>query len=126
MIPRRSPLVRHRTVRLHRGPRKDPVTPELRELVLRRDGECLMAKFNAAHVCRDAMGRPHAAWALSMLSIEHVKSDLAMGKRAPSDAAHCVALCHGANVAVPSKEARAFFREWLVTHPPGALPVREG
>ena len=38
-----------------------------------------------------------------------------MGRRAPSDRTHMVALCHAANVGVPSKEARAFFRGYLAT-----------
>jgi len=74
-----------------------------------------MFQYDPRHVCRDRWGRPHAPWATGMLSIEHVKDASTMGRRAPSDAAHCVALCHGANVAVPSKDARAFFRGYLAT-----------
>ena len=92
---------------------KDPVTPAVRSTVLRRDGECLEYKRNPAHVCRDRWGASHAAWALDLLTLEHVKDQPRMGVRAPSDPAHLVALCFAANVGVPSKEARAFFREYL-------------
>jgi hypothetical protein len=36
-----------------------------------------------------------------------------MGKRAPSDERHLVAMCHSANVGVPSKEVRAAERAYL-------------
>ena len=36
-----------------------------------------------------------------------------MGKRAPSDAWHLVAMCGWANVAVPSKAQREAMREYL-------------
>ncbi len=101
--------------RRYAAKKADPVTPEMRTAVLSRDGECVLAKRDRAHVCRDALGRPHAPWALDMLSLEHVKSELRMGVRAPSDAAHLVALCHFANVAVPSKEVRAWMREYLAS-----------
>lgn len=104
-----------------RRPKRDPVTPELREAVLRRDGSCLMAQFDPRHVCRDRWSVPHAAWAVNMLTIEHVHDGYGMtGRRAASDMAHCVALCWSANVGMPSSEARTFFREYLkrVAGPP--------
>lgn len=116
-LTRRTPLRRTAMPRvapkLRRHPKPDPVTPEVREFVLRRDGACLMAVYEPRHVCRDQWGRTHAPWATALLSLEHVKDELRMGVRAPSDPAHLVALCHGANVAVPCKEARVFFREYL-------------
>lgn len=102
-----------RRVTLRRKPQADPVTPEVRTAVLYRDRECLMYQFDRTHVCRDKWGVPHAPWALAALTVEHVKDEPRMGVRAPSDPLHLVALCHGANVGVPSKEARAFFREHL-------------
>lgn len=109
-----APLIRRRTVTLHRGPRKDPVTPEMRRAVLLRDRECVLWKRDRMHVCRDAWGRPHAPFALDLLSIEHVHDGYGMaGKRAKSDLAHLVALCHAANIAVPSKDMREWMREYL-------------
>jgi hypothetical protein len=93
--------------------RRDPVTPEVRETVLLRDRECVLVKRDPLHVCRDQWGNWHVPWHLDKLSLEHVKDDLRMGVRAPSDPAHLVAMCHAANVAVPSKEVRAWMREYL-------------
>ena len=95
--------------------RADPVTPEVAEFVKLRDGMCVLAKFDAMHRCRDQWGQRHSSFALGRLTLEHVKSELRMGKRAPSDAAHLVTLCGYANVNVPTKSQRAFFREYLRT-----------
>ena len=49
-------------------------------------------------------------------TVEHVKDDLAMGRRAPSDERHLVACCWGHNAfAPPSKEMRHKLRVWLKT-----------
>lgn len=93
----------------------DPVIPEVRAFVMARDRGCVAAKMDPAHVCRDMYGKPHAYTELARLTLEHVKDQLRMGKRAPSDPAHLVALCYGANVGVPSKELRAALRSYLRT-----------
>lgn len=98
-----------------RKPKADPVTPELREAVFRRDGMCVAAKLDPQHVCRDAWGTPHDPRALARLSLEHIKPHLMAGRRGPSTAEWTVALCMGANVGVPSKELRAALREYLRT-----------
>ena len=89
------------------------VTPELRAAVLGRDGACVLWKLNPSHICRDAWGQTHLASAVWLLSLEHVKDQPRMGLRAPSDPAHMVAMCYGANLGVPSKEERAAIREYL-------------
>ena len=99
----------------------DPVTPALREAVLRRDGRCVAAILDRAHICRDAYGTPHDPRSLGKLSLEHVKDQLRMGVRAPSDEAHLVALCYGSNVGVPSKVLRAQLREYLAALPAHVL-----
>ena len=93
--------------------RRDPVTPEMYEAVMRRDGQCVLAKRDRSHECRDEWGYPHASTDLSRLTIEHVKDEPRMGSRASSDLAHMVALCAAANVGVPSKAERAWMREYL-------------
>ena len=60
----------------------DPVTPELRLAVLRRDNGCVAVWLGESG--RDCSGR---------LTLDHVKDQPRMGKRAPSDMAHLVALC---------------------------------
>lgn len=98
---------------LRSRPNADPVTHTVRQEVMRRDGRCLMAVFEPLHVCRDAWGIPHAATATAKLTVEHVKSDLRMGVRAPSDMAHLTLLCWQANTGVPSKAFREFARDYL-------------
>jgi len=93
----------------------DPVTTEVRAFVLARDRGCVAAKLDRQHECRDMWGNPHAPGDLARLTLEHVKDELRMGRRAPSDSAHLVALCYGANVGVPSKEVRTALRAYLRT-----------
>ena len=78
--------------------RKDPVTVAVREAVLRRDGGCVAAVLDRAHVCRDRWGRSHASTALSKMTVDHVKDQPMMGKRAPSDPEHLATLCWEAHV----------------------------
>lgn len=104
---------RFRTPMRRATSKRDPVTTEVRAYVLARDRGCVAAKVEPAHVCRDMFGYPHAPTDLARLTLEHVKDQLAMGRRAPSDPAHLLALCYGTNVGVPSKELRAAFRSYL-------------
>jgi len=62
--------------------RPDAVSPELALAVLRRDGGCVAVTLSEdPSTCG---GR---------LTLDHVKDQPRMGKRAPSDAAHLVSLC---------------------------------
>jgi hypothetical protein len=63
---------------------RDPVTPEIRLAVLARDGSCIAPLVG---------GSAHDCWGRS--TIEHVKDQLRMGRRAPSDLGHLVSLCQG-------------------------------
>jgi hypothetical protein len=92
---------------------RDRVTPALRQAVIDRDKCCVAFRIDPDHLCYDQWGEPHSPFATDYLSLEHVKTDLRMGVRAPSDLRHLVALCHSANVAVPSKAMRVAFREYL-------------
>jgi hypothetical protein len=64
--------------------RADPVTPETAAAVFLRDGSCIAPLLG---------GSAHDCWGRATL--EHVKDELRMGKRAPSDLRHLVALCSG-------------------------------
>jgi hypothetical protein len=75
----------------------DPVTPELRRLIFHRDRQCVAAILDRGHQCRDQWGEPCDPHDERALTIEHVKSEPMMGKRAPSDTRHLVVLCHDAN-----------------------------
>jgi len=85
----------------------------LRRFILVRDRRCVAAIRDPAHVCRDRWGQVHAPDDLDRLTIEHVKDQPRMGKRAPDDPAHMVALCWASNVGVPSKALRQWMREYL-------------
>lgn len=86
---------------------------DLRSIVLVRDGECVEHKRNPRHACHDVWGNLHGPHALERLTVEHVKPELAMGKRAPSEPEHCIALCWQVNSQPPSKEQREWYREYL-------------
>lgn len=109
---KRVPL--RRTVALHSGPQRDPVTHVVHDAVLRRDKECVAAKLGFLHVCRDRWGVPHAPYALPVLTVEHVHEGYGMaGERAKSDVAHLVTLCAGLNLRPPSRDMRTAFRAYL-------------
>jgi hypothetical protein len=74
--------------------RADPVTTDTRWTVLRRDGGCVALTLGAPGTCRNSLGYPQPSNALYGLELDHVKSEPMMGKRAPSDPAHLVTLCH--------------------------------
>lgn len=89
------------------------VSPELRAAVFARDGRCVLAVLDAQHVCRDRWGTPHRSDATRLLTVEHVKTELRLGLRAPSDLRHLVAMCWAGNVGVPSKDQRQAIRVYL-------------
>jgi hypothetical protein len=89
------------------------VTPELRELVLRRDGQCFVARIDAWHICRDQYGVRHSVSDLSKLTLDHVNDTATMGSRAPDDAQHLVAMCAETNIAGPSRAIREAERTYL-------------
>ena len=65
--------------------RRDPVTPALRLAVFERDQGCV-----APRVCGCAGEEDPCS---GRLTLDHVKDQPRMGKRAPSDMAHLVTLC---------------------------------
>jgi hypothetical protein len=89
--------------------RRDPVTPETRETVLRRDGSCVAWQLDPRHVCRDQWGRDHYPDSLWLMTLDHVQEGYGrMGVRAPSDPAHLVTLCWGAHL----------LTHWATSHRP--------
>lgn len=106
-----------------RAPRTkaDPVTGAVRWVVIHRDQTCVLAKLEPGHICRDRWGETHGASDQRRLTLEHVKSELAMGRRAPSDLSHLVALCAHANISVPSKGQRELMRAYLAALYPNGV-----
>ncbi len=92
---------------------RKPFPPGLRDAVFARDQMCTLARLEPGHECRDQWGQPHDARDLERCTLEHVKSELRMGKRAPNDLGHVVALCAAANLRPPTKVQRELFRAYL-------------
>jgi hypothetical protein len=67
---------------IRRKPRRDPVTREVAIAVLQRDQGCVSPRLGGSFM--DCAGRA---------TLDHVRDEPMMGKRAPSDAAHLVTLC---------------------------------
>lgn len=63
--------------------RRDPVSPELYQQILERDQGCIAPIVDLSQL---GTCSPH-------LELEHVKSQLRIGKRAPSRPDHLVTLC---------------------------------
>lgn len=95
--------------------RRDTVTPDLHEAVLRRDRVCFLHRLDANHVCRDRWGTAHRHDDAYRLTVDHVHliAGGVKGKRAPSDLAHLVAMCWAGNVGAPSREVRQAERAYL-------------
>lgn len=114
-MPRRIPLLRRKRPKPWFRDEEDKVTPEVRDAVLRRDGMCFAAMIDEEHECRDRFGMPHRPDNLRLLTLDHVHDAATMGKRAPSDPAHLVALCASANnfgwASAHRREERAYLRE---------------
>lgn len=89
------------------------VPKTLRWAIYIRDGGCLLYKLEPGHVCRDLWNQEHAHNDFDRLTLEHVKDQSMMGKRAPSDEQHMVALCAASNIGVPSRSQREAFRAYL-------------
>jgi len=76
--------------------RRDPVTPDVAEAVFSRDGNaCVAPRLGATEECRDVWGNPIRLGSRSGLTLDHVHEGYGKaGKRAPSDPAHLVTVCH--------------------------------
>jgi hypothetical protein len=81
---------------------KDPVTPELRLLVLGRDlhqwelrGGKLRAVSTTAGCVASFLSPITSGPCWGRLTLDHIKDEQRMGVRAPSDPAHLVSLCQG-------------------------------
>ena len=95
---------------MRRG-REDPVRPEVREYVLRRDEGCVvgilsmrLAIARDVGICRDQYGNHVSVFDLRDRTIAHVR-DRGLGgrmaKRPPSVPRHLAAVCYGHHIADP-------------------------
>ena len=85
----------------------------LREQVMERDRGCVLHHLEPGHVCRTVYGTEHPWDATDLCTLEHVKAELRMGKRAPDDIGFMVTLCGAANNRPPTKVQRALMRDYL-------------
>ena len=67
--------------------RRDPVTPQVYDLVMRRDYGCVAPRLDPDAGPCSGMGGS------LMLELDHVHDEPTAGRRAPSDPAHLVVLC---------------------------------
>lgn len=82
---------------IRRRKRADPVTQEVAIAVFERDGGCIAPRLGGSFM--DCAGRA---------TLDHVRDEPMMGKRAPSDAAHLVTLC----------EYHHLWSGWATSHRP--------
>lgn len=96
-------------VALRRKPKSDPVTPELRDRVMSRDSWESFRRTKSAYPCVAGFLSPGAsAMCFGPLTLDHVKDEPRMGKRAPSDDRHLVTLCRYHHID----------SEWATSHRP--------
>jgi hypothetical protein len=111
---------------LRRHPRKDRVSSELWDRIVLRDAHRIWRQSENILTFPAWMSLTKVICVVGFLgpsgsvscfggqTLEHVKDDLMMGRRAPSDERHLVAACWGHNAyAPPSKEIRHQLRAWL-------------
>ena len=77
---------------------RDPVTPDVYGYVVARDGFwCVAPSLDAEDPCADRWGNllrySDGHWTSDGLTLDHVRDEPMIGKRAPSDARHLVLLC---------------------------------
>ena len=80
---------------------RDKVTPEMHEAVIRRDAGCVAPRLDTVDRCS---GR---------LTLDHVKEQPMMGKRAPSDLEHLATLCWHHHLDGWATAHRPLLREYL-------------
>ena len=94
----------------------------VRVMVFSRDRTCLAFQADKSHGCTDTWHQPHGPADWTKLTLEHVPSVHGPSDVRRNDPEHCVTLCFGANVGIPSKVLRAFCRSYLVA----SYPVCKG
>lgn len=84
--------------------KNDPVTPQVRRAVLTRDQWKCVAPVIDPSESGNCWGR---------LTLDHIKTDPRMSKRATSDPAHLVAICQG-----HMEDGRKAGYQWNTAHRP--------
>jgi len=92
-----------------------------RQLVLIRDAMCFLYRLDRSHVCHDAFGGRHYGTDIHRMTVDHfhLHAGGTLGKKAPDDRYHTVAMCHEGNVGCPSAEVRQAERDYIIASYPG-------
>ena len=112
---------------------RDQVSPEMYRAVIARDGGCVAPLVDpGCSPCRSQWGAVHDRSFLGMLTLDHVREEAMMGKRARSDMRHLVAICYGHHIATTgggsnwATSHRGVLRDYLArTAGSGPNPARE-
>jgi len=97
---------------------RETTAGQVRLFVFRRDRSCLAFQADRKHGCTNKWNAPHQPFDWEKLTLEHVPSVHSPADVRRDDPEHCVTLCWGANVGVPSKALRAFCRDYLLDRYP--------
>lgn len=93
-------------------PRKDPVKPTVAQYVFDRDGGCVAPLVDTGcGPCRSRWGAVHQRTFRGMLTLDHVRNEAMMGKRAPSTPDNLVTLCYGHHIATTGGGS-----QWATAH----------
>jgi hypothetical protein len=100
-------------------PHKDPVTPELRYAVMKRDHTCVGAKIGMGGACGSQFGSGEGI----IWELDHV-DNAGLGKRGPSTMENLVLLCgyHHRVKTESTKKWRPILREYLDEKSKHAVP----
>lgn len=103
---------------MKRHARKDPVTLETYSYVVARDGYwCVAPSLGAERPCRNRWGDPiyetSGHFTSDDMTLDHVRDQPMMGKRAPSDPDHLVTLCWHHHLGGWATGHRPELREYL-------------
>jgi hypothetical protein len=97
-LSRFTPLRPKRPTKRWQRPEEDKVSPELAAYIFARDKMCIAFRVEGpSHVCRTRFGDPHPPLDVKLLTIDHVKTEARMGKRAEPTKRNLVAACGWAN-----------------------------
>ena len=109
---------------------RDPVSADLREEVLRLDAYRCVARLVARQLglpidaCRNKWGDSiivTGRYPVSALTLDHVKDEPMMGKRAPSDVRHLVTVCWHHHLGGWATSHRPELRQYLANREGAAL-----
>lgn len=93
-----------------------PIPAALRRRVYELDGwDCVAPRLGAEDACLDLFGEPLNPAVSGQLTLDHVKDQPMLGKRAPDDEDHLVTLCWHHHLNGWATAHRPDLRRWIVS-----------